>query len=563
MNAQERYQEWLDRVSDEALLEDLKKVAGNEEEIEDRFYQYLTFGTAGLRGKIGAGTNRMNEPIVARATQGIANFIVKHGEEAMKRGIVIAHDCRHFSKEFSHLVAGIMAANGIKAYVFPDLRPTPELAFMIRKLNTISGINITASHNPKEYNGYKVYWEDGCQVASTIAEGMLAEIEKVDLWTGVKKQDFNEAVNSGMIEVLGEEYDRAYLDTVESLKIHDGDELDLSIPIVYTPLNGCGSIPVRKVLDERGFTNVHVVKEQLDPDPDFTTVGYPNPENPAAFKYSEVLGKEVGAELLIATDPDSDRLAIEVLTPEGDYLPFNGNQIGVFLINYILEGKKQHNELPAKGAMVKSIVTGVMSTAICEAYGVTMFESLTGFKNICGKVPFLKENGYEYLFGYEESIGYAAHPDIRDKDGVSAAMLLAEAAAYYKKNGKTVYEAMEDIYNQYGFYAEDQVSIVLEGIAGSKRIARMMAFVRNDLPTEFAGIKVEKVIDYLNGYEDIGPSNVLRFHLEDGSWFAMRPSGTEPKIKFYFYTKKDSHANAKQAIEDLKKYVIDFINTVE
>lgn len=396
MNAEQRYQEWLEKLHDGCpLREDLKQIEGNAEEIEDRFYQYLTFGTAGLRGKIGAGTNRMNRPIVARATQGIANFIIAHGQEAMDRGIVIAHDCRHFSKEFSHMVAGIMAANGIKAYVFPDLRPTPELAFMIRKLHTISGINITASHNPKEYNGYKVYWEDGCQVASAIADGMLNEIEKVDLWTGVKKMDFDEAVEKGMVTILGEEYDRAYLDAVESLKIHDGDELDLNIPIVYTPLNGCGSIPVRKVLNERGFTNVHVVKEQMDPDPDFTTVGYPNPENPAAFEYSENLGKEVGAELLIATDPDSDRLAIEVLTPEGTYLPFNGNQIGVFLINYILEGKKAHNELPAKGAMVKSIVTGCMSTAICEAYGVKMFESLTGFKNICGKVPFLQENGYE------------------------------------------------------------------------------------------------------------------------------------------------------------------------
>lgn len=564
MNANTRYNEWLEKLHDGCPLRDeLIAIKDDAEEIEDRFYQDLTFGTAGLRGKIGAGTNRMNFRTVGKATQGIADFIKEHGQDAMDRGVVIAHDCRHFSKEFSQMVAGIFAANGIKAYTFPSLRPTPELAYMIRKLNCISGINITASHNPKDYNGYKAYWEDGCQVASDIADGMLRCIENVDIWDGVKKMDFEKGVEEGLITILGPEYDRAYLDLVESLKIHDGDELDHDISIVYTPLNGAGSIPVETVLKERGFTNVHIVEEQRNPDPDFTTVGYPNPENTAAFEYSERLGKKVGAELLIATDPDSDRLAIEVLTPEGEYLAFNGNQTGVFLINYILEGKKEHNELPENGAMVKSIVTGCMSTAICEAYGVKMFETLTGFKNICGKVPYLEANNLQYLFGYEESIGYAACPDIRDKDGVSASMLLAEAAAYYKKKGKTVYEAMEDIYKQYGYYAEDQVNVILEGIPGAARIKRMMSFVRNDLPKEFAGIKVDHVIDYKDGYEDIAPSNVLRFFLEDGTWFAMRPSGTEPKIKFYFYTKKDSREEALETIEVLKKSVLDLVNSVE
>ena len=443
MNARDRYNEWLEKLDkDDPLYQELLLIKDDDKEIEERFYQYMTFGTAGLRGKVKAGTNCMNFNMIGRATQGVANYIKRYGQEAMDRGVVIAHDSRHYSKEFCRLTASVLAANGIKAYVFSDLRATPELAYMIGVLNTKAGLNITASHNPKDYNGYKAYWEDGCQVSSAIADGMLEEINKVDLFTDVKKADFDEEVEKGMIVVLDEKYDRMYIDHVKSLAIHSGDELDLDIPVVYTPLNGCGTMPFTAMMKERGFRNVYLVEEQKDPDPDFTTVGYPNPEDPKAFKLAEELGKKVGAELLMATDPDADRFAIELRNDEGEYVPLNGNQTGYLLVNYILEGRKDAGTLPEKGAMVKSIVTSTMSTEIAKAYGVRMFEALTGFKNICGRIPFLEENGYTYLFGYEESVGYAASPEIRDKDGISAGMLVAEAAAYYRKQGKTLFNVL-------------------------------------------------------------------------------------------------------------------------
>ena len=564
MDYQSRYEEWINKLdSNDPLKAELEAIASDEKEKEDRFYQDLSFGTAGLRGKVGAGTNRMNFFTVGKATQGVADFIVSKGKEAMDKGVVIAHDPRHFSKEFSKLAAGIFAANGIKVYCFPDLRPTPELAFMIRRLGTVSGINITASHNPKEYNGYKAYWDDGCQVSSEIADGMTECINAVDMWNGVKKSDFEQGVKDGKIIVLGEEYDREYLDKIESLAIHEGDELDLSIPLVYTPLNGCGSIPFRQMLNDRGFTNWTIVPEQENPDPDFTTVGYPNPEDPKAFKLSEEYGRKFGAELLMATDPDSDRFAIEIRDSEGNYVPLNGNQTGYLLVNYILEGHKDAGTLPKKGAMVKSIVTSTLSTIMAKAYGVEMFETLTGFKNICGKIPYLHENGYTYLFGYEESVGYAICEDIRDKDGISAGMMVAEAAAYYRKQGKTLWDVLQEIYAKYGFFAEDEPNIILEGIPGAQRIQRMMKWFRENLPTEVAGAKVEKVIDYINGYEDIPPQNAIRLFLDNGSWFAIRPSGTEPKIKFYFYSNRDSRENALATNKAIKEEIFALINAVE
>ena len=564
MNAQDRYEEWLRNVPEsDPLYRELKEMSGNQKEIEESFYQDLKFGTAGLRGVVGAGTNRMNFYTVGKATQGIADYIAEHGEEAKKRGVIIAHDPRHFSKEFSQLTASILAANGIHVYVFPDLRPTPELACMIRRLHTISGINITASHNPPEYNGYKAYWEDGCQVSSDVADGMTEKIEHVSIWSGVKKMDYEAAKAQGLIEVLGPEYDRMYLDMVEGLAIHSGEELDLSIPLVYTPLNGAGSIPFRTMLKDRGFTNWHIVPEQENPDPDFSTVGYPNPEDPKAFRLAEKLGHETGAELLMATDPDSDRFAIELLAKDGTYVPLNGNQTGYLLVNYILEGRKSAGTLPAKGAMVKSIVTSTLSTRICEAYGVKMFESLTGFKNICGRIPYLQEHGYTYLFGYEESVGYSACDEIRDKDGISAGMLVAEAAAYYRKEGKTLYDVLQDIYQKYGAFAEDEPNLVLKGIEGSERIGRMMVYVRTHQPEEVAGHKVVKVIDYQNGYEDIPASNVLRFYLDNDSWFAIRPSGTEPKIKFYFYSCQDTHEHAVSVNHEIRDAVLELVQKVQ
>ncbi len=564
MDYKSRYQEWLDKLSDsDPLKAELEAIKGDDKEIEDRFYQDLSFGTAGLRGKVGAGTNRMNFLTVGKASQGVADYIVSKGKEACEKGVVIAHDPRHFSKEFSQLAAGIFAANGIKVYTFPDLRPTPELAFMIRRLGTVSGINITASHNPREYNGYKAYWDDGCQVSSDVADGMTEKINAVDIWTGIKTSDFDEGVKSGKIVVLGAEYDREYLDKIEGMAIHEGDELDLSIPLVYTPLNGCGSIPFRQMLTDRGFSNWKIVPEQENPDPDFTTVGYPNPEDPKAFKLSEQYGREFGAELLMATDPDSDRFAIEIRDDNGNYIPLNGNQTGYLLVNYVLEGRKDAGTLPAKGAMVKSIVTSTLSTIMAKAYGIDMFETLTGFKNICGKIPYLHENGYTYLFGYEESVGYAVCEDIRDKDGISAGMLVAEAAAYYRKQGKTLWDVLQEIYAKYGFFAEDEPNMVLEGIPGAQRIQRMMKWFRENIPTSVAGAKVEKVIDYINGYEDIPAQNAIRLFLDNGSWFAIRPSGTEPKIKFYFYSNRDSRENALETNRKIKEEIFGLIDSVE
>lgn len=572
---------WREKLEKEdPLYAELLSVK-DDNDLEDRFYKDLSFGTAGLRGKVGVGTNRMNRFTVGRAAQGIADYIYKKGPDACKKGVVIAHDPRHFSAGFSKMTALILAENGIRAYTFPSLRPTPELAFMIRHLGCVSGINITASHNPREYNGFKAYWEDGCQVSSSVADGMTECIEAVDYFTGIKgmrmlgsslDEAYEKAVSEDLIIVLSEEYDRRYLDRIESLAIHKGRELDLDIPIVYTPLNGAGSIPFMTVMKDRGFTNVSIVEEQRDPDPDFTTVGYPNPEDPKAFGMSEELGKKNGAELLMATDPDADRFAIELLMDNGEYLPLNGNQTGYILVGYILDGMKDAGTLPENGAMVKSIVTSTMSSVMAESYGVKMYESLTGFKNICGLIPFLEKNYERYLFGYEESVGYAACSDIRDKDGISAGMLVAEAAAYYKKKeGKTLYQVLMGLYEKYGFYAEDEPNLVLEGIEGSKRIARMMEHVRNCPPSEIAGRKVVKLIDYKDGGEDIRHpenrilgTNALRFFLEGAdTWFAIRPSGTEPKIKFYFYTRQDSREEALNANAEIKTAVLAMIEAVK
>ena len=560
----DKYRDWMARLPEnDPLMEEMKEIEGDHRAVRERFQLDLSFGTAGLRGIVGAGTNRMNYYTVGRATQGIANFIVKKGKAAMNRGVVIAHDPRHFSKEFSQYAAGIFAANGIRVFTFPDLRPTPELAFMIRKLNTVSGINITASHNPREYNGYKAYWEDGCQVSSAIADGMEEEIKALDYFTGIKRMKFSEGIEEGIITILDSSYDRAYLDTIEAIAIHSGEELDLSIPLVYTPLNGAGYKPFSQMMKDRGFTNWHIVKEQSMPDPDFTTVGYPNPESPAAFKLSEELGRKVGAELLMATDPDADRFAIELLGDDGKYVWLNGNQTGYLLVNYILEGRRDAGTLPKNGAMVKSIVTSDMSEVMANAYGVRMEESLTGFKNICGRIPYLEENNLQYLFGYEESVGYAACPEIRDKDGISAGMLVAEAAAYYRKQGKTLWQVLESLYQKYGYYAEDEPNLILEGVDGAERIRRMMSYLRGHLPQEVGGIPVKSVIDYVNSYDEPFRSNVLCFFLENGSWFAVRPSGTEPKIKFYFYSRADSKEEAQAVNARIKEDILKTVSSVQ
>lgn len=580
MDHKATYDKWLESLPHGDDLKEELLLIDDEAEIEDRFYQDLSFGTAGLRGKLGAGTNRMNRLTVGRAARGIGDLIVSKGKGAMERGVVIAHDPRHFSEEFCRLSAGILASLGIRVYVFDGMRPTPQLAFMIRRLDAICGINVTASHNPREYNGYKVYWEDGCQVSSDIADAMAERIEKVDIWNDIPEYDYEELMAGGMITLLDPSYDREYLDRIESLAVHgrgdrkdssESDELDLSIPIVYTPLNGCGAIPFARMLEDRGFTNWFMVPEQTDPDPDFTTVGYPNPEDPKAFELCERYGRRMGAELLLATDPDADRFAIEVLDDDGNYVPLNGNQTGYLLVNYLLDGldptgrtSTDHgSNTGPRYAMVRSIVTSTLSDVICKAHGVDMFETLTGFKNICGKIPWLEDHGYTYLLGYEESIGYAPCVDIRDKDGISTGMLIAEAAAWYKGKGKTLWNVLHDIYEQYGYYAEDAHSIVLEGIPGKKRIGRMMDWIRENAPASICDIPIKKTIDYIDGLEDVPPQNALRIFLGNGSWIGIRPSGTEPKIKFYFYSVQASRREALATNEMIRDEMIRILQSVD
>lgn len=560
MDFMKRYENWLENLKNNKNdLQVLEEMKSNQETLKDAFYKEIQFGTAGLRGIVGLGTNRMNYYTIGRATQGIADYIIEKGGQ--DKGVAIAYDCRHFAQEFANYTAGILAGNGIKAYVYPSLRSTPQLSYTISKLKTISGINLTASHNPKEYSGYKVYWEDGAQVMEDVANSMMEKIKVVDMFNDVKVMDFEEGKAKGLINIIGEDIDRAYLDLVKSLTINE--DIDKDIQVVYTPLNGAGNIPMKTIFAERGFKNLHIVPEQAEPDPDFTTVGYPNPEDTKAFAYAEKLGKEVGAEILLATDPDADRIAMEVLDENGEYISFNGNQVGVILINYILEAMKEKGTLPKNGAMVKSIVTGDMGTAICEAYGVKMFETLTGFKNICGKIPVLHENNLEYLFGYEESVGYAPSEEVRDKDGISTAMLLCESAAYYKKQGKTMLQVLNELFDKYGNYQEVQVSLVLEGAEGAERISRMMKEYRKDYIKTFDNMNVMEVIDYINGYKDIGASDVLKFILSDGSWFALRPSGTEPKIKFYIYSKGETKEVAMTKINIIKESLLKRLDEIK
>ncbi|WP_298846803.1 phospho-sugar mutase [uncultured Clostridium sp.] len=562
-----RYEEWVNnKYFDEETREELKSIKNDDKEIEDRFYMDLEFGTAGLRGKLGAGLNRMNIYIISRATQGLADYIKEYGKEYMDRGVAIAYDCRHYSVKFAATAAQVLAANGIKAYLFEELRPTPELSYAVRTLHTAAGIVVTASHNPKEYNGYKVYWEDGAQILSSTAKGITEKIKSITDFSTIKVMDIEEAKEKGLIVILGKAMDDEYMEKVKGLAIRDN--IDKDIKIVYTPLNGTGNVPVRRVLKERGFTNIIVVPEQEKPDPDFTTVGYPNPEDVKAFKYARALGKKEGAELLIATDPDCDRLAIMVRDSHGEYVAFNGNQTGAILIKYVIEGMKEKGTLPKNAAIVKSLVTGDLGKAIAKKYGVETFEVLTGFKNICSKIQdFKKDNSFEFIFGYEESIGYVAGTFVRDKDAVIASMLLCEAAAYYKSKGKTLLDILNEIYVEFGYYRENLISLVLEGIEGQERISRMMEEYRKDYLLTIGSSKLTKFIDYeaeksydiLNGTEEpsgIEKSNVLKFYFDDDSWYAVRPSGTEPKIKIYMYSKGKTLKAAEDKLVEMEKVII-------
>ena len=563
MGYRERYEEWIRRLpQDDPMRAELLAIEGNDTEIKDRFYKEIEFGTAGLRGICGAGTNRMNTLTVGRATQGIANYILSSGENPA-RGFAIAYDCRYHSKEFAELAAQILAGNGITVYLFPSLRPTPELSFTIRSFAALGGINLTASHNPKEYNGYKVYWMDGAQISGEVSDGMLREILALDLFDSFKQMPLEDAIDERKVRMLGEEMDLAYLDYVMSMRQREDEELDLTIPIVYTPLNGAGSVPMQQLAAMLGYENFVIVPEQKDPDPEFTTVGYPNPEDPKAFALSEELGRKVGAEVLIATDPDSDRMAVEIADGKGGYTALNGNQTGARLIAYMAQSMKEKGKLPENAAMIKSIVTGNFGRAICEHFGIKVFEALTGFKNICGVIPNAEELGYTYFFGYEESIGCAPGEEVRDKDGICAAMLIMEMAAWCRKNGSSVGQYLDSLYRKFGYYVEDQVSFVLSGVEGSQRIGRIMDVFRGRKPETFGRFKVDKCIDYLHGYEGIPASNVLIFHMKDGSWFAMRPSGTEPKIKFYYYAKNTEQEEAAAAVRDMRTAVDQMVENIE
>ena len=563
MDVIKEYELWLNKLDDDdPMKEELLTVKGDEKEITDRFYQDIVFGTAGLRGICGAGSNRMNRLTVSRATRGIGDYILKT-KGGKDKGVAFAYDCRYHSEEFSFLAASILNAMGIKAFIFPSLRPTPELSFAIRELKTVSGVNMTASHNPKEYNGYKVYWEDGAQISGEISEGILNEIEKYSLFDEFPMMDRREAEEKGLLSTLSEDMDRKYLDYVKSLSVRGESEIDRSVSVVYTPLNGAGSLPLSTIMKERGFEDFLVVREQKDPDPEFTTVPFPNPEDPRAFELAEKYGRENDAELLIATDPDGDRMAVEVRDKGGSYIPLNGNQTGALLIDYLAEGRSEKGELPAKSAMIKSIVTGDMGRVICEKHGIEVFEALTGFKNICGRIPELEKKGYDYFFGYEESIGSAPGSRVRDKDGVAAGMLMAEMAAFYKKKGSSIYGRLRELFDIYGYFSEEQVSFVLKGKEGQDRIKRIMTFFRDSAFSSLGDFRIREKRDYIRGYGDVPPSDVLIFFMDDGSFFAMRPSGTEPKIKFYFYSKSEREEDSKEKVRSLKDAVTSMADNVE
>ncbi|SFA82665.1 alpha-phosphoglucomutase [Acetitomaculum ruminis DSM 5522] len=563
MGYKEVYESWLkDDYFDEKTRKELESIANDENEIKERFYTNLSFGTAGLRGIIGAGTNRMNVYTVRKATQGLANYIKKVGKE--ERGVAIAFDSRIMSIEFSMESALCLCANGIKAYLFESLRPTPMLSFAVRHLNCIAGINITASHNPSEYNGYKVYWEDGAQITPPHDTGIMEEVLKVEDFSTVKTMSQDEAKAKGLLTIIGKDVDDAYDNEIRKLVLEQDaiTKNQKDIKIVYTPLHGTGNIPVRRVLKELGFENVYVVKEQELPDGKFPTVGYPNPETPKAFELGEKLGKEIDADLILATDPDADRLGVHVKDSKtGEYHALTGNMSGCLICEYELNRRQEKYGLPKDGAVIKSIVSSNLSRAIADYYKVDFFEVLTGFKYIGQKIlEFEHNNKGTYLFGFEESYGCLIGDYARDKDAVSASMALCEAAAYYKGQGKTLWDVMLDIYNKYGYYLEDVKSITLSGIEGLEKIKKIMEHLRNNPPKEIAGKEVIAVRDYQlqtivntkTGQKTetgLPTSNVLYYDLPDNGWVCVRPSGTEPKIKVYVGVNEKDMDTAKVVLD--------------
>lgn len=551
--ANEVYESWLNNPKvDASTKEELRAIADKPAEIEDRFYRELEFGTGGLRGVMGAGTNRMNRYMIGRATQGFANYLLRNFESP---SVVIAHDSRNNSDIFSLETARVLAANGIKAYLFRSLRPTPQLSFAVRDLKAAGGVVVTASHNPPEYNGYKVYGQDGCQLVPHQAEQVIAEIREVDAFEDVKRLSQAEGEAQGLIVWLGEDEDNRFVHTVAAQSVHPEilkSGAGAALSVVYTPLHGAGNMPVRWVLAAAGFTNVHVVPEQEQPNGMFSTVKSPNPEEHEAFTLAIKLADEIGADIIIGTDPDCDRMGAVVKNDKGEYVVLSGNQSGALMVHYLLSNLQAKGRLPANGAVVKTIVTSEMGADIARSYGSAVINTLTGFKYIGEKMTEFEATGeHAFLFGYEESYGYLAGTYARDKDAVVASLLICEAAAYYKTQGKTLYDVLLELYAKYGTYLEKLESRTLKGKDGVAQIAAIMTDWRTNPPAEVGGVKVDQVLDYELGLDGLPKENVLKFLRADGSWFCLRPSGTEPKIKVYFAVRGDDLGSAGAALDAL------------
>ena len=571
MTYQENFQKWADFADlPDYLRRDLESM--DEKTKEDAFYTNLEFGTAGMRGLIGAGTNRINIYVVRQATEGLARLIESKGGNEKERGVAIAYDSRHFSPEFAFESAAVLAKHGIKSYVFESLRPTPELSFAVRHLNCFAGIMITASHNPAPFNGYKVYGEDGGQMPPHDADALTTYIRAIDNPFAVEVADVEAEKASGLIEVIGEAVDVEYLKEVKDVNINPAliEEFGKDMKIVYTPLHGTGEMLARRALAQAGFDSVQVVEAQATPDPDFSTVKSPNPESQAAFALAEELGRQVGADVLVATDPDADRVGVEVLQKDGSYLNLSGNQIGAIMAKYILEAHKNAGTLPENAALCKSIVSTDLVTKIAESYGATMFNVLTGFKFIAEKIQeFEEKHNHTYMMGFEESFGYLIKPFVRDKDAIQAVLVVAELAAYYRSRGLTLADGIEEIYKEYGYYAEKTISVTLSGVDGAEQIKAIMAKFRNNAPKEWNATEITVVEDFKAQTSTAAdgtvtalttpPSDVLKYTLADGSWIAVRPSGTEPKIKFYIAVVGESNEDSQAKIANIEAEINAFV----
>ncbi len=571
MSYQENYQKWVDFVElPDYLRQDLENM--DEKTKEDAFYTNLEFGTAGMRGLVGAGTNRINIYVVRQATEGLARLIKSKGGNEKERGVAIAYDSRHFSPEFAFESAAVLAKHGIKSYVFESLRPTPELSFAVRHLNCFAGIMVTASHNPAPFNGYKVYGEDGGQMPPHDADALTTYIRAIENPFAVEVADMETEKASGLIEVIGEAVDIEYLKEVKDININPAliEEFGKDMKIVYTPLHGTGEMLARRALAQAGFDSVQVVEAQATADPDFSTVTSPNPESQAAFALAEELGRQVGADVLVATDPDADRVGVEVLQKDGSYLNLSGNQIGAIMAKYILEAHKNAGTLPENAALCKSIVSTDLVTKIAESYGATMFNVLTGFKFIAEKIQeFEEKHNHTYMMGFEESFGYLIKPFVRDKDAIQAVLVVAELAAYYRSRGLTLADGIEEIYKEYGYYAEKTISVTLSGVDGAEQIKAIMAKFRNNAPTEWNATAITVVEDFKAQTATVAdgtvtnlttpPSDVLKYTLADGSWIAVRPSGTEPKIKFYIAVVGETNEESQAKIANIEAEINAFV----